>query len=133
LTTVEKYVIGVSYAAGEVVFDRAAGPMQSLTRLVSAYDALARPMEGGRKSVATPAAAGEFLVAAPSAAQPLIERAGAGEVICEVISSHPEIFVEWGKQWTGTLPPLDAPVNLAAVAARRSVHTEPRSGAERKP
>lgn len=120
LPTVEKYVIGLTYAEGEVVFDRGAEPIQTLKRLFSARDALVHP-KPGRKAVATPAAAAEFLVAAATAAQALIERAEAGEVICKEITDYSAIYIDWGKQWTGTLPPLhaEAPPNLAAVAAER--------------
>jgi hypothetical protein len=126
LPTVEKYVIGVRYAAGEVMFDRGAEPIQTLKLLFRARDALVHPKPGSRKAVATPAAAAEFLVAAATAAQTLIERAGAGEVICKEISEYPALYIDWGKQWTGTLPPLDAdaPRNLAAVAAERRYEKE---------
>lgn len=112
-------MIGVNYAEGGVVFERGAEPIQTLKRLFSTRDALvhAKP---GRKALVTPEAAGQFLVAAATAAQRLIERAGVGEVICKEISDYPAIYINWGKRWTGTLPPLDAetPQNLVAVAAR---------------
>jgi hypothetical protein len=130
LPTVEKYVIGVTYAAGEVVFDRGREPIQTLKRLFSARDALVHPKPGGRKSIATPAAAAEFLVAAATAAQPLIERAGAGDVIYKEISEYAAIYVEWGRRWAGTLPPIDAapPPNLVAVASERRFENERRAG-----
>jgi hypothetical protein len=120
LPTVEKYVIGVTYAEGAVVFERGAEPIQTLKRLFGTRDALVHP-KPGRKAVVTPDAAAQFLVATATAAQRLIERAGAGEVICEEISGYPAIYTDWGKRWTGTLPPLDAdtPQNLAAVAAAK--------------
>ncbi len=120
LPTVEKYVIGVTYAEGESVFDRGTEPIQTLKRLFKTRDALVHP-KPKRKATVTPEAAAEFLVAAATAAQRLIERAGAGEVICKEISDYPTIYTDWGKRWTGTLPSLDAetPENLAAVAAAR--------------
>ncbi|MGN6373189.1 MAG: hypothetical protein ACTHM1_09395 [Solirubrobacteraceae bacterium] len=120
LPTVEKYVVGVTYAEGEAVFDRGAEPIQTLKRLFSTRDALVHP-KPGRRAVVTPEAAAEFLVAAAVAAQRLIERAGAGEVICKEISDYPIVYIDWGKRWTGKLPPIDAetPRNLAAVAAEK--------------
>jgi hypothetical protein len=120
LPTVEKYVIGVTYAVDERVFDRGAEPIQTLKLLFGARDALVHPKPGNRKAV-TPGAAGQFLVAAATAAQTLIERAGAGEIICKDISDFPTIFIQWGKDWTGALPYLntEAPPNLAAQAAER--------------
>jgi hypothetical protein len=37
------------------------------------------------------------------------------------ISEYPAIYLDWGKRWTRSLPPLDAETlrNLAAVAAER--------------
>jgi hypothetical protein len=124
LPTVEKYVIGVTYAESGVVFDKGAEPIQTLKRLFSTRDALVHP-KPGRKAVVTPEVAAKFLVAAATAAQRLIKRAGAGEVICKEISDYPAIYIDWGKRWTGTLPPLDAetPPNLAAVATAKR-HSE---------
>lgn len=120
LPTVEKYVVGVTYAVDERVFDRGTEPIQTLKLLFGARDALVHPKPGKRKAV-TPEAAGRFLVAAATAAQTLIERVGAGEVICKDISDYPAIFIQWGKDWTGALPYVysEAPPNLAAQAAER--------------
>jgi hypothetical protein len=110
LPTVEKYVIGIKYAEDSNVFKRGAEPVQTLTRLFAARNALVHPKPGGRaRSLVDQSGAAEFLAAAGTAGYTLVRRSKRVDLIAELINRNAGSFIAWGKQWTGALPAFDAP------------------------
>jgi hypothetical protein len=110
LSTVEKYVVGVSYAEREDLFQRGSEPAQTLKLLFDTRNALAHPRPRKREdlSLVTPERASRFLVATASAASLLAARAKVADLVAELITANADKVVAWGEQWTGHLPAFDA-------------------------
>jgi hypothetical protein len=111
LPTVEKYVVGVTYAVGDRVFPRGAEPVQTLKVLFEMRNELAhpKPKMPGELTQLTPARAAKVLVASARAGATLNAHARRGDISSDVVTTYAADVIAWGNRWTAIFLRLKSP------------------------
>jgi hypothetical protein len=136
LPTVEKYVVGVKYAAGEAVFDRAASRLRP-----SPARSARRP--GPPKTIddalVTPGRAARVRVAAAKAGAELTHRMKDMDPFSWILTRDAATLIAWGDHWNDGLPELmaDPPTHLFIespefIGAREYRHGDSNPGFRRE-